>query len=274
MAPLLKPPQLRKDSASFSKAFKVALKERLDQLLVNRHLAPTLKMARAIIYAGEVYLPDRPADKPGLLLPSDSDIRLKEKCRYVSRGGLKLEKALHHFAISAAGLTCLDVGASTGGFTDCLLQNGAAKVHAVDVAYGQLAWKIRQDPRVIVLERFNARNITAADIDNDAVQLAVIDVSFISLTTMLPPIARLFAGGIKILALIKPQFELPRADIGPRGVVDDPALHEKAIDKIETSLLESGMISHGTVASPLLGPNGNREFLIHIGSRSIPPFPK
>ena len=252
----------------------MAPKERLDQLLVRRNLAPTLKMARAIIYAGEVFLPDRPGDKPGLIVPLDSDIRLKEKCRYVSRGGLKLEKALHHFAISAIGLTCLDVGASTGGFTDCLLQNGAVKVHAVDVAYGQLAWKIRQDPRVLVRERFNARNITAADIDHDSLQLAVTDVSFISLTTILPPIARLFNGDIQIIALIKPQFELPRADIGPRGVVEDPLLHQKAIDKIESSLLEFGMFSHGTVPSPLLGPNGNREFLIHIGGRPILPETK
>ena len=246
-------------------------KERLDQLLVKRNLAPSLKLARAIIYAGEVSLADRPVDKPGLKLPVDSDIRLKEKCRYVSRGGLKLAKALDYFAISAADLTCLDVGASTGGFTDCLLQDGAEKVHAVDVAYGQLAWKIRQDPRVIVLERFNARNITAADIDNDPIHLAVIDVSFISLTTIIPPIARLFADTIQIVALIKPQFELPRADIGPRGVVDYPALHQKAINKIESFVLDSGMTSHGVVPSPLLGPNGNREFLIHIGGRPILP---
>ena len=223
-------------------------------------------MARAIIYAGEVHVVDRPANKPGLMLPVDIAIRLKEKCRYVSRGGLKLEKALHHFGISAGGRICLDVGASTGGFTDCLLQHGAKKVHAVDVAYGQLAWKIRQDTRVVVLERFNARNITADNIQKDPIQLAVIDVSFISLTTMLPPITRLFTENITILALIKPQFELPREDIGPRGVVDDPLLHEKAVDKIRTFVHQSGMISRGVVPSPLLGPNGNREFLIYIDS--------
>lgn len=244
----------------------MVVKERLDQLLVKRKFAPTIKMARAIIYAGEVYVEDRPADKPGLSLPVDIAIRLKEKCRYVSRGGLKLEKALTHFGISAAGLVCLDVGASTGGFTDCLLQHGARKIHAVDVAYGQLAWKIRQDPRVVVLERFNARNITTEDLQKDTIQLAVMDVSFISLTTILPPISRLFTDKITILALIKPQFELPREDIGPRGVVDSPALHQKAIDKIETFVHQSGMTSWGTVPSPLLGPNGNREFLIHIGS--------
>ncbi len=226
-------------------------------------------MAKAIIYAGEVYVEDRPADKPGLLLPIDITIRLKEKCRYVSRGGLKLEKALSHFDISATGLVCLDIGASTGGFTDCLLQHGAAKVHAVDVAYGQLAWKLRQDPRVAVLERFNARNITAKDIQQDLIQLAVTDVSFISLTKIVPPIARLFAENIMILALIKPQFELPREDIGPRGVVDNPSLHQKAIDKIVAFVHQSGMSSRGIVPSPLLGPNGNREFLIHISSDQI-----
>jgi 23S rRNA (cytidine1920-2'-O)/16S rRNA (cytidine1409-2'-O)-methyltransferase len=244
----------------------VVIKDRLDQLLVRRKLASTIKMARAIIYAGEVYVDDRPADKPGLLLPIDITIRLKEKCRYVSRGGLKLEKAITHFCISVSDLICLDVGASTGGFTDCLLQHGAQKVHAVDVAYGQLAWKIRQDPKVVVLERFNARNITAEDIQKDPIQLAVMDVSFISLTTILPAIASLFSDNITILALIKPQFELPREDIGPRGVVEDPSLHKKAIDKIETFVHQSGMISRGIVPSPLLGPNGNREFLIHISS--------
>ena len=244
----------------------MVVKDRLDQLLVRRKLAPTIKMARAIIYAGEVHVEDRPADKPGLLLPVDIAIRLKEKCRYVSRGGLKLERALSHFGISPAGYICLDIGASTGGFTDCLLQHGAKKVHAVDVAYGQLAWKIRQDSRVVVLERFNARNITADNIQNDPIQLAVMDVSFISLTTILPPIARLFTKSITILALIKPQFELPREDIGPRGVVDKPSLHEKAVDKIQDFVHRSGMICRGVVPSPLLGPNGNREFLIHIDS--------
>ncbi len=245
----------------------MVVKVRLDQLLVRRKFASTIKMARAIIYAGEVYVDDHPADKPGLAFPFDIAIRLKEKCRYVSRGGLKLEKALTHFDISAAGLICLDVGASTGGFTDCLLQNGAQKVHAVDVAYGQLAWKLRQDPRVVVLERFNARSITAEDIQHDPIQLAVVDVSFISLTTILPPIARLFTERIAILALIKPQFELAREEIGPRGVVHEPSLHQKAIDKLETFADQSGMISRGVVPSPLLGPNGNREFLIHIGSK-------
>jgi len=219
-----------------------------------------------MIYAGEVFVEEKVADKPGIRCSTKVAIRLKEKCRYVSRGGLKLEKALDHFRLSPADLICLDVGASTGGFTDCLLQHGARKVHAIDVAYGQLAWKIRQDPRVVVVERFNARNITAEDVDRDSIDLAVMDVSFISLTTLLQPIITLFPRDVAIVALIKPQFELPRDDVGPRGVVGDPSLHQKAIDKIEAYVLAAGLISKGTVPSPILGPKGNREFLIYITS--------
>jgi len=242
------------------------LKDRLDQILLTRKLAPTIEAARAMIYAGEVFLTEQLSDKPGRLCATDVAIRVKEKCLYVSRGGLKLEKALAAFRVSPADRVCLDIGASSGGFTDCLLQNNARKVHAVDVAYGQLAWKIRQDPRVTVLERFNARNISAKDINNDPIDLAVMDVSFISLTTLLPPISKLFAQKVSILALIKPQFELPRADIGPRGVVSDAFLHQKAIDKIVIFAKQSGLISRGIVPSPILGPKGNREFLIHITS--------
>lgn len=223
-------------------------------------------MARAIIYAGEVYVHDQISDKPGLLLPVDVKIRIKDKCRYVSRGGLKLEKALAHFDISVSDLICIDVGASSGGFTDCLLQHNAQKVHAVDVAYGQLAWKVRQDPRVSVLERFNVRHITAKDINNDLIRLAVMDVSFISLTTLLPPITKLFLRDVSIVALIKPQFELPRQDVGSRGVVTEPSLHQKAITKIESFVQRCGLISRGTVPSPIVGPKGNREFLIYITS--------
>lgn len=242
------------------------MKDRLDKILIDRKIAPTIETARAMIYAGEVYLGEQISDKPGRLCAIDSPIRVKEKCPYVSRGGLKLEKALAYFRVSPAGRICLDIGASSGGFTDCLLQNNARKVHAVDVAYGQLAWKIRQDPRVTVLERFNARNITAKDINNESIDLAVMDVSFISLTTLLPPIAKLFAGEVSILALIKPQFELPRQDIGPGGVVSETSLHQKAIDKIKVFVKQCGLMHRGTVSSPILGPKGNREFLIHITS--------
>ena len=219
-----------------------------------------------MIIAGEVYINEQLSDKPGRLCSTEVPIRIKEKCRYVSRGGLKLEKALSHFGVSPANLTAIDIGASSGGFTDCLLQHNAHKVHAVDVAYGQLAWKIRQDPRVVVLERFNARNITSKDINNDLIDLAVMDVSFISLTTLLPPVLKLFGRDVAILALIKPQFELPRDDIGPKGVVTEPLLHLKAIDKIESFVQQADLVSRGTVPSPILGPKGNREFLIYITS--------
>jgi 23S rRNA (cytidine1920-2'-O)/16S rRNA (cytidine1409-2'-O)-methyltransferase len=242
------------------------LKDRLDNILIDRKIARTIETARAMIYAGEVYIGERISDKPGRLYSTDSPIRVKDKCPYVSRGGLKLEKALAYFSVSPEGLICLDVGASSGGFTDCLLQNNARKVHAVDVAYGQLAWKIRQDPRVTVLERFNARNIEAKDINNEPIDLAVMDVSFISLTALLPPIIKLFTQEVSILALIKPQFELAREDVGPGGVVSEPPLHEKAIDKIKAFVEQCELTSKGVVNSPILGPKGNREFLIHITS--------
>ncbi len=242
------------------------MKDRLDQILINRKIAPTIEAARAMIYAGEVYLDEQISDKPGKRYSIDVTLRIKEKCPYVSRGGLKLEKALASFGISPSGLVCMDIGASTGGFTDCLLQHKALKVHAVDVAYGQLAWKIRQDPRVAVLERFNARNITTTDLNNEMIDLAVMDVSFISLTTLLPPISNLFAQKVAIIALIKPQFELPRCDIAPGGVVSDALLHQKAIDKVEYFIRQIGLVSRGTVISPILGPKGNQEFLIYITS--------
>lgn len=220
-----------------------------------------------MIIAGEIYIQEQISDKPGRLCSTDVGIRIKEKCRYVSRGGLKLEKALSHFSISPSNLIAIDIGASSGGFTDCLLQHNAQKVHAVDVAYGQLAWKIRQDPRVVVLERFNARKITSKDINDDLIDLAVMDVSFISLTTLLPPIINLFGQDLAIIALIKPQFELPRNDIGPGGVVTESSLHQKAIDKVESFVHQSSLVSRGTVPSPILGPKGNREFLIYISSR-------
>lgn len=219
-----------------------------------------------MIYAGEVFLEEEISDKPGKKCLTTATIRIKEKCAFVSRGGLKLEKAINHFQISPSQLICIDIGASSGGFTDCLLQHDARKVHAVDVAYGQLAWKIRQDPRVSVLERFNARHIKPEHIGGESVDLAVMDVSFISLTTLLPPVASLFADKVAIVSLIKPQFELPRHDIGAGGVVSDPLLHQKAIDKIEKFVQKIGFISRGTVLSPIRGPKGNREFLIYITS--------
>ncbi len=242
------------------------MKVRLDRLLLERGIASNIEAAQAIIGAGEVFVNDGVADKSGTLFDAHVTIRMKKKCPFVSRGGLKLEKGLTRFSISPEDLTCIDIGASSGGFTDCLLQNNAKKVFAVDVAYGQLAWKIRQDSRVTVLERFNARNISLKDTNNTPVDLAVIDVSFISLTKLLPQIATLFHKKIAILALIKPQFELIKSDIGPKGVVKDPYLHEKAIHKIEDFIKTLDLISEKTIASPILGPQGNREFLIYIHS--------
>lgn len=241
------------------------MKVRLDQLLIDLNLAPSLAAARAIIGAGEVYVDDRLADKPGGVHSRTVSIRLKERCPYVSRGGLKLEKGLAHFHIDPRDSVCIDIGASTGGFTDCLLQHHARKVYAVDVAYGQLSWKIRQDPRVVVLERFNARKIVSRDLDDEQIDLAVMDVSFISITTLLPPLLPLFRGDVTILALIKPQFELPREE-SCKGVVNDPALHQKAIEKIVRWVEGHGLRSRGVVASPILGPKGNREFLIAVTS--------
>ena len=219
-----------------------------------------------MIGAGQVYVEDRIADKSGLLYHCTAKIRLKKRCPYVSRGGLKLEAGLDHFHINPANWTCLDIGASTGGFSDCLLQRKARKVYAIDVAYGQLSWKIRQDPRVVVLERFNVRNISTKDICDEVIDLAVMDVSFISLTTLLLPLIRLFKKEVMILALIKPQFELPREAVGNGGVVTDPALHQKAIEQITQFIDETGLCNAGVIPSPILGPKGNREFLVLISS--------
>ncbi len=244
------------------------MKARLDQIIVDKNLAPTLETARALIGAGEVYVNEEIADKAGQQCSTNIKIRIKARSPYVSRGGLKLEKALAHFEVSAENLVCIDIGASTGGFTDCLLQHGAAKIYAVDVAYGQLAWKLRQDPRVFVLERFNARKIKSSHVNDENIDLAVIDASFISLTKLILPLTSLFKNGVKIVALIKPQFELPREDIGPGGVVSEQSLHLKAIQKVESFLISHNLISHGTVVSPIRGPKGNYEFLIYLTDRN------
>jgi len=243
------------------------MKIRLDQLLLLQGLAPTLEKSRALIAAGQVLVNDQPADKVGSLFAEDCQIRLKgTTCPYVSRGGFKLEAGLDHFQINPNGLICADIGASTGGFTDCLLQRGAAKVYAVDVGYGQLAWKLRQDPRVVVMERTNARNLQAGDLDAP-LDLAVIDASFISLKTLLPPLLVFFPGTIRVLALIKPQFEVGKGQIGKGGVVRDSDLHEKVIEEIREFADGLGLIPVGVSPSPILGPKGNREFLIYLVSQ-------
>jgi 23S rRNA (cytidine1920-2'-O)/16S rRNA (cytidine1409-2'-O)-methyltransferase len=241
------------------------MKIRLDQLLLQQGLAPTLQKAQALIAAGQVLVNDQPADKVGSLFAEDCRVRLKKtSCPYVSRGGLKLAAGLDHFRIDPTGLVCADIGASTGGFTDCLLQRGAAKVYAIDVGYGQLAWKLRQDPRVVVMERTNARNLKPGDLE-ESLDLAVIDASFISLKTLLPPLLVFFPpGAIRVLALIKPQFEVGRGRLGTGGVVRDSDLHEKVIEEIRGFADKLGLIPVGVCPSPILGPKGNREFLIYL----------
>lgn len=212
--------------------------------------------------AGSVRVGDTVADKPGVRVSDDAAVSVQERCRYVGRGGLKMEGALRHFQIAASETVCLDIGASTGGFTDCLLQHGAAKVHAVDVGHSQLDWKIRSDPRVVVREKLNARHLTREDVP-DPIDICVIDVSFISLTLILPPAFSLLKPDGIIVALVKPQFELGKeeVDLG-RGVVRDSLAHQRAVDKIEQFVRETLAKSWcGSIESPILGGSGNREFL-------------
>jgi 23S rRNA (cytidine1920-2'-O)/16S rRNA (cytidine1409-2'-O)-methyltransferase len=238
-------------------------KVRLDTLLVEKGLAPTQERARALIMAGAVLVEENVTDKAGALVFPEAAIRLKgEDHPYVSRGGLKLRGALENFGINVAGLIALDVGASTGGFTDCLLQAGAAKVYAVDVSYGQLAWKLREDKRVVSIERTNIRYYEGGDIV-DRIDLAAIDTSFISLKLVIPAVLNLIAADASLLALIKPQFEVGRQEVGKRGVVKDPARHRQVVEEIENFCRESHLHVLGTCESTLTGPAGNREFFIH-----------
>ncbi len=237
-------------------------KIRLDDLLVERSLAENRERAQALILTGAILVGDRPADKAGTPIPADAEIRIRgESCPYVSRGGLKLRGALDTFGISATGLTALDVGASTGGFTDCLLQAGAARVYAVDVAYGQLAWKLREDPRVVGIERTNIRTYNGAAIAG-GIDIAVIDVSFISLKLVIPPVLKLLKAGALLVALVKPQFEVGKGEVGDHGVVRDPALHRRVLAEIEAFGRGLGLMLLGSCDSPLAGPAGNREFFI------------
>lgn len=242
-------------------------KSRLDQYLVANGFFPDVEKARPAIMAGRVRVGENVADKPGVMVAPDAVVTVSEPPKYVGRGGLKLEHALKHYAINPTGLTCLDVGASTGGFTDCLLQHGAAKVWAIDVGHSQLDWRIRSDPRVVVREKLNARYLTRTDIP-DLISLAVIDVSFISLTLILPPALEMMPSGGVIIALIKPQFELPREDVVRGGVVREDALHQKAVHRVQDFVVEmGGRISwSGCVESPILGAEGNKEFLscLHV----------
>ena len=236
-------------------------KQRLDVLIVSRGLCDSREQAQRLILAGEVSVREQVITKPGTKVDDSLPITLKSKPKYVSRGGLKLEGALQAFPVGVQGKVCLDIGSSTGGFTDCLLQNGALRVHAVDVGTNQLVWKLRNDPRVIVREQFNARYMTPEDL-GEKVELIVSDVSFISLTKILPAAYGCLLPGGDLLVLIKPQFELQPEDIGAGGIVRDPELHQQAVDKIHDFVVnELGREWMGIADSPIKGMEGNKEFL-------------
>jgi 23S rRNA (cytidine1920-2'-O)/16S rRNA (cytidine1409-2'-O)-methyltransferase len=240
---------------------------RLDRLLVEKGIAPTRERAQALIMAGIVLVEETVTDKAGAFVFPDAAIRLKGADNpYVSRGGLKLKGALEHFNVHVRNRIALDVGASTGGFTDCLLQEGAAKVYALDVGYGQLAWRLREDKRVVVIERTNIRYFDGAGIA-DAIDIATIDASFISLKLVIPAVLKRIACDAAILALIKPQFEVGREEIGKRGVVKDPVLHRKVLEEIVSFCEACDLDVSGTCESPLTGPAGNKEFFIYAGKR-------
>jgi 23S rRNA (cytidine1920-2'-O)/16S rRNA (cytidine1409-2'-O)-methyltransferase len=242
-------------------------KLRLDQLLVRKGLFPSREQARRAVMAGDIKVGTRIAVKPSELLDEEAAISIKPMRKYVGRGALKLEGALDYFKIDVREKTALDIGASTGGFTDCLLQRGAEKVYAVDVGYGQLDWKLRTDPRVIVLEKINARTLSREHIP-ESVDLCVIDVSFISLTLILPNALKLVNSNGAILALIKPQFELQPAEVGKGGIVRDPDLHLRAQEKIVAFIAQMGHLVTGIVPSAIKGADGNQEFFACIRKRS------
>lgn len=238
-------------------------KLRLDRLLVDRGLVESRERGQAIIIAGNVLVNGRKVEKAGSLVPGDAEIRiLGDQMPYVSRGGLKLERALLEFTMDVKEKICLDVGASTGGFTDCLLQHGAKKAYAVDVGYGQMAWKIRQDPRVTVIERTNIRDITPAIIPEQA-DIAVIDVSFISLEKVIPPVLRFLNPGAGIIALIKPQFEVGKGQVGKGGIVRDETARTAAVEKVRMFFQNAGLEVKGIIPSPITGQDGNVEYLLH-----------
>lgn len=236
-------------------------KIRLDHLLVQRGLAESRSQAQALVLAGEVRVGGQVARKPGVMVRADEMLEVRERSPYVSRGGLKLESALDAFQVQVIGRVCADVGASTGGFTDCLLQRGAARVYAIDVGYGQLAWKLRQDERVVVMERTNARYLESLP---ELVHVVTIDVSFISLRLLLPVIVRWLASGADAIPLVKPQFEAGRKQVGKRGVVRDPAVHRQVLEEVAGYAMAHGLAVCGLIRSPITGPAGNVEFLMHL----------
>ncbi len=248
------------------------MKERLDVLLVNAGLAASREKAKAIIMAGCVYVNGQKEDKAGSVFDTAAQIEVKgNTLKYVSRGGLKLEKAMSHFDISLEGKVCMDVGASTGGFTDCMLQNGAVKVYSVDVGHGQLAWSLRNDERVVCMEKTNIKYVTPEDIA-DKIQFSSIDVSFISLTKVLLPVKRLLTDDGQIACLIKPQFEAGREKVGKHGVVRDKSVHEEVINSVIAYALSIGFEVLNLEFSPIKGPEGNIEYLLHLKNAGEAPI--
>lgn len=240
------------------------IKKRLDVLLTEQMYADSRSKAQAIIMAGQVYVNGQKADKPGISYEENVEIEVRGvTCPYVSRGGLKLEKALRDFGVQPEGYVCSDSGASTGGFTDCLLQQGAKKVFAIDVGYGQLDWKIRSDERVVVMERTNIRYVTPEDL-GEPLDLSVIDVSFISLKIVLPTIKTLLKPNGQVLCLIKPQFEAGKEKVGKKGVVREPEIHKEVLDSFVETVTDLGFTILGLTFSPVKGPEGNIEFLGHL----------
>jgi len=232
--------------------------------MVERNLVESRARAQALILAGQVLVREQRIDKPGQLIDADAEIRIKGgTLRYASRGGLKLEAALREFHIAPDGRQCLDVGASTGGFTDCLLQHGADRVWAIDVGHNQIVWRLRQDPRVTVVEGVNARNLTS-DLFPVLFQLATIDVSFISLGKILPAVKSCLTPDADCIALIKPQFEVGKGEVGRGGIVTDPEQHKRVLREITQAAIESRFQPAGVIESPILGAEGNREFLMHL----------
>ena len=246
------------------------IKKRLDVLLTEQGHAESRAKAQAIIMSGLVYVNGQKADKPGISYEETVAIEVRAGgCPYVSRGGLKLEKALRDFGVDPTGYVCSDSGASTGGFTDCLLQQGAKKVFAIDVGYGQLDWKIRSDPRVVVMERTNVRYVTPEQL-GEPLDLSVVDVSFISLRIVLPVIKTFLKDNGQVLCLIKPQFEAGKDKVGKKGVVRDPAVHKEVLDDFVALTRELDMAILGLTFSPVKGPEGNIEFLAHLSRADIP----
>ena len=246
------------------------IKKRLDVLLTEQMYADTRSKAQAIIMAGQVYVNGQKADKPGVSYEENVEIEVRGvSCPYVSRGGLKLEKALRDFGVNVEGFVCSDSGASTGGFTDCLLQQGARKVFAIDVGYGQLDWKIRSDERVVVMERTNIRYVTPEDL-GEPLDLSVIDVSFISLKIVLPTIKTLLKPNGQVVCLIKPQFEAGKEKVGKKGVVREPEIHREVLDTFVETVTGLGFTILGLTFSPVKGPEGNIEFLGHLTLEDVP----